>query len=302
MADPFHPPPLHSGRPGLVAPVRVDPQGAAGHWLGAPWFDGSTPDDSRQLPVVLASAAVDIREQDGIRLTRERLNPRDILTVDGVRVTNAARSVFFEMRYAATLRDAVVLLDMAAFSDLISIDEVAAYAEMHPGWTGVPQARRALLLGEENTWSPAEARMRMIWQLDAGLPRPLCNRPIFDLHGRHIGTPDLFDPVSGTLGEYDGALHLTGQARSRDVARESAFRDFALECFTVLGPDVRDRAGTAARMIQARRRARWLPEDERPWTLTPPPWWQESHTVALRRQLTGRARQRVLEFRARLAS
>ncbi len=56
--------------------------------------------------------------------------------------------------------------------------------------------------------------MRMIWVVDAGLPRPLCNMPIFDRHGRHIGTPDLLDPVAGVVGEYDGALHLAGEQRA----------------------------------------------------------------------------------------
>ena len=39
-------------------------------------------------------------------------------------------------------------------------------------------------------------------------PRPLCNVPVFDRFGQHIGTPDLLDPVAGVVGEYDGALHL----------------------------------------------------------------------------------------------
>ena len=55
--------------------------------------------------------------------------------------------------------------------------------------------------------------MRLVWELDAGHPRPLCNVPLFDRHGRHLATPDLVDPGAGVVGEYDGAVHLTGAQR-----------------------------------------------------------------------------------------
>jgi hypothetical protein len=234
-------------------------------------------------------------------LCQERLNPADVITVDGLRVTVPARSVCFEMRYAANEREAVVFFDMAAYSDLVSIDEEAAYALAHPGWTGIPQAREALGLVDENSWSPWETQMRLVWVLDAGLPRPLCNRPIFDLRGRHIGTPDIFDPERGVAGEYDSDLHLTGARRSRDLRREGLFRGVGLEYFAVLAGDIARPEIAVQRMIAARERAPDIPESRRAWTLTPPAWWTESHTVDQRRALTGRKRDVVLRLRRRVA-
>ncbi len=267
-------------------------------WAGGVWFDGGDP-VGRPRDVDLATCTDDIRSQRGFRVWQERLAPNEITEMDGLRIAEPVRALFFLMRYASNLRLAVEYADMAAYSDLCSLDEAMSYALAHPGWTGVPQAREALLLAEENSWSPAETRFRLIWEKDAGLPRPLCNRPIFDRSGRHIGTPDLLDPVSGTLGEYDGALHLLGRQRSIDARRMELFRDYGLEPFFVVAHDLTNRPLVVQRIHQARRRARWQAESDRPWTLDPPPRWTETHTVQQRRQLDLDASQRLLATRRR---
>lgn len=274
---------------------------AALRWVGGAWFDGLTPDGRQELPVTLASCQDDIRPQDGFALSQERLNPHDIVEVDGLRVTIPARSVCFEMRYAGDVREATVVLDMAAYSDLVSIDEVLAYVVAHPGWTGIPQARLALVLADENSWSPWETRLRLIWVLDAGFLPPLCNRPLFDRWGRHIGTPDFVDPETGTLGDYDGELHLTGKQRSRDLRREGVFRQHGLEYFVVLAADMPHRDLVVRRMNETRERALQTLALRPPWTLTPPAWWVDSHTVEQRRALNGSARDVILRHRRQVA-
>ncbi|HEY6932844.1 MAG TPA: hypothetical protein VI452_05550, partial [Marmoricola sp.] len=242
-------------------------------WQGALWFDGAAPDGVELLPVDLVTGYADIRNQPGIVVSQERLNPREVVVVDGLPVTSAVRALSFVMRYARSVREAVVWMDMTAHFDLVSIEEAWCYVEEHPGWTGVPQMREALALADENCWSPWESRTRLVWRLDAGLPSPLCNRPIFDRSGRHVGTPDLLDPWAGVVVEYDGAPHLVGEQRKIDVLREEAYRRVGLEYLTVLSEHLRDRHGTAARMRDVRRRARWSPAAGRAWTLEPPPWW-----------------------------
>ena len=43
---------------------------------------------------------------------------------------------------------------MAAFNDLVSLDELWKYALAHGGMTGIPQARDAVRSAAENSWSP----------------------------------------------------------------------------------------------------------------------------------------------------
>lgn len=270
---------------------------AALRWGGGAWFDGTAAGGRVARPVVLATGYCDVLSQAGVTISQERLGPTELIELDGLPLTSMVRSVVFEMRYASTLRLAVVAIDMAAYNDLVSLEEVADYALSHPGWTGIPQVRKAIALADENSWSPWETRMRLAWVLDAGLPRPLCNVPVFDRVGNHIGTPDIFDEEAGVVGEYDGSLHLEGAQRARDVRREELFRRHGLEYFTMLAGDAADPTRLVDRMLATRRRALWRAPAERSWSITPPAWWTESDTVVRRRELDATARARVLRLR-----
>lgn len=275
------------------------------HWQGAQWLNGSTPEDAHGLPVDLSIFRHQIRPQPGIRICEERCSPADRHVVDGLRVTRPVPASVFAMRYATSVREAVRVFCMAAYDDLISTDETVAYAGLAPrlglsSWTGMPQYREAMDYVSENVWSPQEVTLMLIWMLDAGLPRPLMNQPIFDRRGRHLATPDLLDVEAGVAGEYDGAFHLVGAQPARDRRREELLRDHHLECFTMMSGDSIDREAMARRMIATRRRAKWQAESERPWTIQPPSWWRPTETVAQRREL-GEEERRYLLARRRVA-
>jgi hypothetical protein len=199
------------------------------------------------------------------------------------------------MRYADSLWDAVIVADMAAFSDLAPLDELWPYALAHSGMTGIPQAREAIGHADENAWSPMEVVMRLIWTCTAGLPRPLTNRPVFDLDGRHIGTPDLLDVEAGVFGEYDGAMHLDGKRQLRDLVREDAFRRLGLEGVVMVAGETRDEV--AARIVATRERA-LRHSNPRLWTIDRPAWWLPTETVAQRRALSEAERARLLARRS----
>ncbi|WP_445259162.1 hypothetical protein [Nocardioides aurantiacus] len=270
-------------------------------WAGGVWFDGRAP-DGRPRDVDLATCYEDVRDRPGMQVCQERLPPSELVDHEGVRTTLPVRSLFFVLRRAPDLRTAVIAADMAAYSDLVSLDEAWTYAMAHPGWTGVPQARQALLLAAENSWSPRETALRLVWTLDAGMDEPLCNCPVFDLAGRLIGVPDLIDPESGLCGEYDGAVHLVGPQRARDLRRLDHLRDHGLEPVVVLADDMADRERVVRRLLAGDERARRTPAAERRWTLDPPPWWKPTHTVALRRALAAEDAARLLAHRRRTAA
>lgn len=271
---------------------------AALRWCGGWWFEGLTAEGRGERPVVLATGPSDVRSQQGTLVSAEGLDPRDLTEVDGLRLTSLVRAVCFEMRYASSERQAVLALDMAAYHDLVSIAELAAYAALRSSWTGIPRCRKAIPRADENSWSPREVLMRLVWVYDAGRPRPLCNAPVFDNGGRHVGTPDLLDPDAGVVGEYDGALHLEASRRHRDLAREEAFRRVGLEYVTMVAADWRDTRGFLGRLHAAYERAALVPRSRRTWTLDQPHWWVDTSTVAARRALTEEQRTRWLGHRA----
>ncbi len=207
-------------------------------WLGGRWFSGTTASGDRRLVPIVTTRHV--AHQPGFQVSQEYLRPGHVEIVDGLPVTIAARSVCFEMRHAATLEEAVVAMDMAAFSDLVSTEEAWRHNDTLWTWYGVPLSRKAIALADENSWSPQEVIMRLVWTIRAERPRPLCNVPVFDRFGRHVGTPDLLDPVAGVVGEYDGPLHLVGSQRARALRREGELRAVGLQYVTTVAGDSAD--------------------------------------------------------------
>jgi hypothetical protein len=240
-----------------------------------------------------------IRAQPGIAISEERLDPSEITPYAGIRVTLAAYALLFEIRHLRSVGAAVAYADMAAYSDLISRAELAALVAASAGWTGIARGRDVVALMDENAWSPAEVSMRLIWTTEAGLPRPLTNRPVFDLHGHHIGTPDLLDPVAGVAGEYDSELHLDSSRRRRDLEREERFRAAGLEPVAMVTGDIRDPWAFVARLRAAYARAERRPASDRRWMTEPPSWWIPTLTVEQRRSLTDGERARLLRHRRR---
>lgn len=269
---------------------------AALRWMGAGWFSGSDASGS-VLPVPISSTRW-MSAPTGFRISQEFRMPGEQLDIDGLSVTPADRSICFEIRHATSWREGVVALDMAAQADLVSIGEAAAYTATLNRWTGVENCRQAVQYADENAWSPRESMMRLVWECDAGLPRPLTNRPVFDSGGRLVAVPDLIDPEAGVVGEYDGAVHLVGRQRASDIRREAELRALGLEYVTMVADDWSDRGGRFIdRLHQAYRRASGRSRRQRHWSLEPPGWWRPTDTVTLRRALSESERQRLLGFR-----
>jgi hypothetical protein len=272
---------------------------AALRWQGGRWFDGTAADGDRRA-VTIAISTHDIRPQPthGIGVSGEGLWRRMAIDHDGVRITRAVWSVSYEMRYAPSWRQAVVVMDMAAYNDLVSIEEQAEFFTHQNGWTGIPQGRKALDFADENSWSPQEVGMRLVWEVDAGLPRPLCNQPIFDLHGRHLGTPDLLDFETGLMGEYDGSGHLLRGQRAVDVPRAELLRSHDLESVIMMADDFAHLDRYLERLHRARATAARRQPARRTWTIEPPSWWTPTLTVVQRRGLTESQRARLLKHRS----
>jgi hypothetical protein len=264
-------------------------------WQDGRWFTGHAPDGSL-VEVDIAVPAHRIRSQAGFHMTGDRFKVTEAHDVDGIWVARPVPAAYFAMRYARNAREAAVVLAMAAYDDLVSIVEMEEHALAHPAYTGVPQCRDALPLADENCWSPQELRTLIAW-VEAGFPPPLTNRPLFDLRGHHIGTPDLVDVRAGVLGQYDGRVHLVGDAPEADVVRDGVYADHGLEGVVAREGDLGS-GRFAAALRAAYARAEGKPRADRSWTAELPPWWVPTFTVEQRRALGRADRERWLRYRA----
>ena len=274
----------------LEQSMRVIRRGAVGgwaslRWRGANYFDGLA-DGGRTVRLVPVLKMHGGRSGSAamVGANRFQLAASEREFVRGVWASTIQRSLFDEMRFQ-TPRVAARALEMAAAAGLISVALFSEYVDKRPGWTGVPMVRKVTTWCVDTSRSGPETSMKLVWRLDAGLPMPLINVPVFSLNGALLGYPDLFDPVAGVVGEYNGVDHKGIERHRADVAREEQYRDHGLEYFTVVGGDLQDRALVVKRMVATRQRARFLEPEQRRWTLEPPPWFhvEESLDHRLRR-------------------
>ena len=93
----------------VEAAAVLPPYGGVTGWAGLAWMRGRWFADTLR-DVMLATAGTFVRRQPGFSICEEKLDPADLIVVDGLRVTSAVRSVCFEMRYARSLQQAVAIL------------------------------------------------------------------------------------------------------------------------------------------------------------------------------------------------
>lgn len=259
---------------------RLPPGGAVTGWAalrvaGGTYFDGLAPDGKTSLPVPLAVPPTScLAAGPEAMILRAKLSKDAVHEVNGVRCTVPARAIFDEIRRQDNLRERVVVLDMAVVAGFMTLPEVDAFIEECAGRPSVERLREARDLATDRSASPMETRMRLIWILDAGLPRPRCNWPIADQHGRYLGKPDLLAEHLGVFGEYDGRDHRSGRRHAVDVGRFEDFIETGLEGFAVVGRDMGDRGLVVRRMRAAVARAA-SSRRPRTWMLRthPQPLW-----------------------------
>ncbi len=270
---------LHSDGGGVTA-------WAALRWYGASYFDGLNPGGLEELPVPLVlSSGRGLRKHPGSTFTHTQFAPGERRVVAGLPMASVQRALFDEIVRRRELWAGVQAIDMVAAAGLISAHLFNGYVLARAAWEGVPLVRKALSLASEHSRSPRETWMRLVWVLIAELCPPLCNVPLFDRGGQLLGIPDLFDPEAGLVGEYDGAHHKGRDQHRADVSREALFRNHGLEYVAAVQGDSRQQV--AARILEARSRAKFLPPESCAWTLEAPAYWRVEESLDARLLRTG---------------
>lgn len=255
----------------LEATARLPEAGAvtgwaALRWFGAAYFDGFEGRCERPVPL-LVGPEVAPRSHPSVELCFERIDPTDVVVRDGVRFTTPLSSLFHELRRPGDWRDAVVAVDMTLAAELLTVEQLTAYVARHSAWRRAGRVPAILRHVREGARSPAEVRLRLIADIDAGLPRLHVNPDLYDVRGRLVCVPDLFDEDAGLVIEYDGAEHRKAARHTRDVIREEDCRRLGLEYCKVTAGDLRHPPTVVKRLLSSRSRARFLPAPERSWTV-----------------------------------
>jgi hypothetical protein len=255
----------------MEAAALLPRTGAIGGWaaarvLGAKVLDGRGMWGGGEEPVLLCLGAGQIRKHPRISINRSSLPEHDVRMVAGVRVTSPLRTTFDGLRMAPRLEDAVAFGDLMLHRRLVDPAELVAYIGDHPKWEGVVLARRALTMLDAGSRNPWESRFRVLWMVDAGLPRPQCNVPLRDEFGDLLGIVDLLDEAAGVVGEFDGGGHRNIGTHTYDNLREETLEDHGLVVVRATSVDFGHRARTAGRIMRAYARAARNDQAQRRWT------------------------------------
>lgn len=122
-------------------------------------------------------------------------------------------------------RDLVVIGDalMRRQSPLVTPIELAKHVETRRGCRGFRRLDEAASRVRERTDSPPATVLRLAI-VDAGLPEPVVNAPIYDARGRFLGLGDLGYPEWRIVIEYDGGYHFAGARQiHHDIERLARF-------------------------------------------------------------------------------
>ena len=157
---------------GLVLPATAVIGGAsAAHVHGADVA-------GRGAPVEVVSSE-HMRRRAHMVVLRASLGDGDVANVCGLRVTSPVRTAF-DLARGRPLDEAVVAIDALLVRRLVSLADIAAYADAgHRSWRGVHRLPDVLALAAGGAESPMETRLRLRL-VQAGLPAPALQHRVYD--------------------------------------------------------------------------------------------------------------------------
>lgn len=169
---------------------------------GAEWVDAGT-------TIELIYKHTHAYPPAGIVTRSERIADDEMCWVDGIPVTTVARTALDIGRFQP--RDqAIARLDALMRAAPFSIEEVLLLAKRYRGARGVKMLKEALPLVDGGAASPRETWLRLVY-IDAGLPKPTTQIPIFDVDGTLLRTVAMGWEKHKVLSEYDGDQHRTNR-------------------------------------------------------------------------------------------
>ncbi|OBK26007.1 hypothetical protein A5634_25100 [Mycobacterium asiaticum] len=195
---------LWSRRKGIVAGVTA----SAVH--GAKWAEPGEP-----LEILHRNR----NPISGLRVRGDRIEDDEIIWLNGIPVTTAARTAL-DLGCWRQGDDAVVAIDALLAAVELKVADVELVAERYPARRGIRQARAALELADGGSQSPRETKLRLLL-IRAGFPCPQTQIPVRDESGDVFAYLDMgWEDVMVAV-EYDGEQHRTDHWQYKwDIRRQ----------------------------------------------------------------------------------
>ncbi len=235
----------------LLACHRSDP--VASHRCAAVLLDLPLLDRPCLPELTLAerSATTSVK---GCVIHRERVQPGERVVTQGIRTTNAARTVV-DLARTLPFAEAVVVADAALGAVLTTSERLAAAGAAVRGRPSYARIQRVLDFATDRSASPGESLARTMFA-EHGLPAPLLAQPIV-VGGLVIAEVEFLWKELRTIGEFDGRVkYLPGNDRGDDVLwkeklREERLREAGFEVVRMTWAQVTREPHETCRRIRA---------------------------------------------------
>jgi hypothetical protein len=147
----------------------------------------------------------------GLRTRGDRIGEDEIVIVDGVPVSSPTRTALDLGCWYPTMSGVAAIDALARATDIKAAD-VELLAQRYPGRRGIARARLAISLFDSGAQSPKETWLRLVL-VQAGLPRPQTQIPVFDEFGSAIAYLDMgWEDVKVAV-DYDGDHHRSDRSQ-----------------------------------------------------------------------------------------
>lgn len=189
----------------------------------------------------------------GIVIRRENVGAEDLVRIDGLPVTNPARTAFDLARHLPRGL-AVAHIDALSAATGITSADVGPLIARNRGARGVRQCQAALALMDGGAQSPKESWLRLVL-IEAGLPRPTTQIKITD--GLLVAYLDMGWEQAMVAMEYDGEQHRTDRSQYvKDIRRAEMVSRLGWNVIRVIKEDRPNVIVQRAREALARRSPR----------------------------------------------
>jgi hypothetical protein len=199
----------------------------------------------------------------GVSGHRLQIEPRDIVLLQGVRVTSLART-WCDLGAVLSEEDLIAAGDFLLWRKRppqlrLSAQDLWDALDRHHGRRGRPLLRATIPCLCDRADSPPESTIR-VRCIHAGLPAPAVNVDAYDARGGFLGKPDLSFPKYRVAVDYEGEVHRIDAVQwAKDLKRAPRFEDAGWSYLRAGAADYRDSHELIARIRSRLRQHGWRP-------------------------------------------